>query len=214
MGRNQNNGNNIRATQYRASRYGQMGRKFQDTVLISASTSDATGDINITCKNLLPSLTLRQIIFDHIEVTAMPTLYNAGTSAGADVITFQCGIDDNSRDGREYPAGPWKIMSNINPVSFPIPVKKFAKTCPTLLTVYTVNEGNNVLKIRFKPFELTEPRTIQFRVTTTVRVLPQLEPSELFPNRNSLPTTHKVRLTEEVSRDHEPQRGNTDEVKS
>ena len=212
MGRNQKNNN--RATQYRASKYGQMGRTFQDTVLVSANTTDVTGDVNITCSNLVPSLDFRQIIFEHIEVTAMPTLHNAGASAGADVISFQCGIDDNTREGREYPAGPYKIMSNINPVSFSVPVKKLAKSCPTLLTVYTANETINVLKIRFKPFELTEPRTIQFRVTTTVRVLPQLTPSELFPNRNSLPTTHKVRSTEEASRDHEPQRGNTDEVKS
>ena len=189
MGRNGKkrgrNGNGVRPF-WEAGYAGGSGRLFQDTIIVQNSTADPSADINLSTGQLIPSMGVGRKVLPHrIRVEIMPTLWNGGVSANSDALQFQLSAIDTtvSSAGLKFPVMPFKMCSNINPTSGVVNYTALKKVCPTVVRIFDSDGSESLFGIRFKPFDLTEPRVFQMRITSEFWILPQLDP-EVLTNPN------------------------------
>ena len=154
---------------------------YQDTVIVEANTTDPSGDLRLTPNQLTPSLQAgRQVVPQWAKIEMMPTLFNSGDASTADVVQLQVGAIDTVVDdtvGVTVASGPFKMCSNVNPTQFTVDFRKLGKLSPTILRIR--DDANNApcLYIGYKPFDLTDARYMEFRITTQWLLFPQTQPT-------------------------------------
>ena len=147
---------------------------FTDTVLFQGTNNDLDGR-NFTISELLPGLSDRQVVLRSMHIEFVPTFDNL-QAADSETPAFQCSYVDvlGSADS-QIPFEPYKLLSNVNPVSSRLNFVQMAKTIPTLRAFLNSERNVPVLNIRFEPLQITNGRRINARITTVVDVLPQQE---------------------------------------
>ena len=157
--------------------------RYQDTTIVTGSTADFDGSVTLGMNELFPSLASsgRGGVLEGVTVEAMPTLYNSGSGTGSDIVQFQVLIRDKTQNNLAVPAGPFKVISNVNPTRYELPVRKMSRTIPTLMNWENYSSTGGKVTIAFEPQDFLEPRILNFRVTSVTTVFPQKEPPVIAP---------------------------------
>mgnify|MGYP003572306142 FL=1 len=185
MGKKRNrrrNGGNGGGT-FAAGYLGGKGCIFQDTIIVENTSADPSADIKLSTTQLIPSIgSGRRVIPDSITVEIMPTLWNSGATANSDVLQFQIGALDTTTvsQGLTYPVMPYKMVSNVNPTTATVNFRALKNVVPTIVRMFESDGTVPIFYVGFKPFDLTNPRLFQMKVTSRFLVMPQLDPEILI----------------------------------
>lgn len=156
-----------------ARRNGANSRNiFREVVRGQHTINDADLEFALTVAQLTPSLSgNRQVIPKRCRIQFLPTLQNTSTADAEGVQVQAAAVDYLGTDSTDYPLR-YKMLSNINPVTQVLNWDRMAKSAPGIKGVVRADRNVTILRVRFAPFTLTNPRKVDMNILMDWELLP------------------------------------------
>lgn len=166
----------------------RAGHTLCNTVEVKYLTSSLS-PVNLTVDNLIGDAITgeRQVVPISFLVEYLPTLVNTTSGNATNVLAQPAMVDVLGTSETTIPFGPYRLLSNINPVRYSFNCRAKAKTVsPICRPVVDADRAVPILRLRFSPFALGDERTIFIRVTSHWDILPQENIVQLTSDRNGI----------------------------